>query len=91
MTPPLSHAEMQTKMCGVCFRSKSDKMRQKITPSLLQDIRDHQYPEYSLYNNGLPLSICKSCVQGLKRHKAVIIFYLRYFLKKYKLILFVTI
>ena len=70
MPPPLTHEVFRKRVCGVCWTPKK-KGTQEITQSILQDIRNHQYQEYSLTNPALSLVICASCRLKLSRCRKV--------------------
>ena len=60
----LTHLDCRKLVCGVCLRK--EKHTQSITPSILALIRKHQFEEYSLEQDHLPVVVCKSCVTALK-------------------------
>ena len=70
MTPPLSHEEFRSRVCGLCWLSKKNSVR-KITPDLQQKIRLYQYAEYDILNEALPTVICTSCRMQLLRCEKV--------------------
>lgn len=63
MLPPLSNGEFRSHVCGVCWTSK--KKRRSINDTVLRDIKDYLFEDYSLDNTALPTVICDPCRQRL--------------------------
>ena len=72
----VSHDEYLQRVCGVCFTNRKD--RNKISPVILEDIREFHYSDYNLQSDVLPRVICGSCRKNLVRKKLVRIILLTY-------------